>query len=89
MPLLNKAVIKAVIAVFSQPVQSYFLFLKMILDIPLRVIPSSQVFSISVLWKLCIKGSKSPPESPQALSDFTQGQPSQTYREHMSESSGH
>lgn len=47
----------------------------LVLDILLRVIPPSKVFSISVLWKLCIKGSKSPPENPQPLSNFTVGQP--------------
>lgn len=47
----------------------------MVLDILLRVIPPSKVVSISVLWKLCIKGSEIPPENPQALSSLTVGQP--------------
>ncbi len=65
---------KQPLVVWTTPFSSSFFF-GMILDSPLRVIPSSKVFSISAWWKLCIKGSESPPESPQALSDFTVGQP--------------
>lgn len=56
-------------------ISCFNIYFSMVLDILLRVIPPSKVFSISVLWKLCIKGSKSPPENPQALSNFTVGQP--------------
>lgn len=43
------------------------------LNTPLRVTLSSKNVSILVLWKLCMKGSKSTRESPQALSVFTVG----------------